>query len=121
MPCGEGFQHGGQHDPFEPVESPDIAGRQVVLDYAPVLGSVDCDYVVVAMVSQVVQVRGFSALEIRGALGLDHVQWDTQAYLAVRGANAAVDPSAEGYLLVGVLDGDLVTEESCRACAGVGD
>lgn len=66
------FEHRGQHDPFEPVQSPDVAGEQVVLDDAPVLGSVDTDDVVVGMAQQGVQVRGFAALEVGGTLFFDH-------------------------------------------------
>src|SRR5439155_1332690 len=50
--CGQRFQHRGFHDPAEPVETPDIAGEQVVLDDAPVLGPEGVDDRVVIMVVQ---------------------------------------------------------------------
>ena len=36
--AGQGLEHGGLHDPTQPVESKDITGKQVVLDEAPILG-----------------------------------------------------------------------------------
>src|SRR6266498_1603951 len=46
--AGQRLEHGGLHDPFQPVQSPDVAGRQVVLDESPILGPVRGDDGVVA-------------------------------------------------------------------------
>jgi hypothetical protein len=53
---------------------------------------------------------GFAEFAVRGTLGFDHVFGHAES-------DGAVDRSA----VVGVLDDDLVAEESRRACAGVGD
>ena len=37
------LEHGGFHDPTHSVEAPDVTGEQVVLDQAPVFGSVGAD------------------------------------------------------------------------------
>ncbi|WP_211231861.1 hypothetical protein [Amycolatopsis balhimycina] len=56
-----------------------------------------------------------AAAQVRGGLGLDHRQRDTEGDLPVDASVTA------GLLRVVVLDGDLVAEEPGRACAGVGD
>jgi hypothetical protein len=59
--------------------------------------------------------RGLSALHVRGAFGCDRRPGHPQA-------DDAVDRSAAaGELALVVPDGDLVAEEACRACVGVGD
>ena len=113
--AGQGLEHRGLHDPVQPVESADVTGQQVVLDDAPVLGPVGADDGVVVVVHQLGSARGFAALEVGGALGLDHRPGHAQP-------DRAVDrPLAAGDLVVVVLDGDLVAEEPRRAGAGVGD
>lgn len=64
----------------------------------------------VVVVDQTGPCLGFAELAVRGALGFDHVEGHAEA-------DDAVDCSA----VVGVLDGDLVAEESRRAGSGVGD
>ena len=93
----------------------DVAGQQVVLDDASVLGPVGADDGVVIGVHQLGPSLGFAALEVPGALGLDHRPGYAQGDDAVGG------PTAAGELAVAVLDGDLVAEELRRAGAGVGD
>ena len=51
---------------MQPVESIDVAGQQVVLDDAPVLGPVDADDVVVVLVDQVGPALGFAARQVGG-------------------------------------------------------
>jgi hypothetical protein len=70
---------------------------------------------VVAAVGQGLLLGGFAAPQVRGGLGLDHIPGDTEGDLTVNASTTA------GLLRVVVLDGDLVAEESGRACAGVGD
>lgn len=43
MLAGERLQQRGLHDPAQPVESPDVAGQQVVVDQSPVLGPIGGD------------------------------------------------------------------------------
>jgi hypothetical protein len=97
------------------VKSVDVPGQQVVLDNAPVDGPEGGDDGVVTAVVQGRLLGGFTASQVRGGLGLDHLPWDTEGDLAVD------MPVAAGLLRVVVLDGDLVAEEPGRACAGVGD
>ena len=52
---------------------------------------------------------------VEGAVGCDHIAGHAQRDRSVGRASAA------GELAVGVLDGDLVTEEPCRVGTGVGD
>ncbi|MGH3276001.1 MAG: hypothetical protein ACRDNZ_16955, partial [Streptosporangiaceae bacterium] len=59
--------------------------------------------------------RGFPALHIRGDFGPDHWQGHAEGDVAIDLA------AATGELVVGVPDDDLVTEEPCRAGAGMGD
>ena len=100
---------------MQPVESMDVAGEQVVLDDAPVLGPVAADDRVVLVVQQLGPTFGFSPRHVSGAFGLDHVARDAQPDTAVGLASAVGDD------LVGVLGGDLVAKEPRRAGAGVGD
>src|SRR3954470_3372348 len=58
----QGLEHGGFHDPAQPGQSPDVAGGQVVLDDAAVLGPVGRDDGVVIVVDQPGPMRGFTAL-----------------------------------------------------------
>ncbi len=104
------LEHGGRSDPFKPVQSPDVAGQQVVLDDAPVLGSVGADDLQVGEVHQLGPALGFAAREVGGAFGRDHRPRDAQP-------DSAVDLRA----VPAVLDGDLVAEESRRSGAAVGD
>ena len=67
VPVRERLEHGGLHDPFQPVESPDVGGQQVVLDDAPVLRPVGADDRVVVAVFQRGAGRGFAALQVGGA------------------------------------------------------
>jgi hypothetical protein len=113
--AGQRLEHGGLHHPFQPVESVDVTGQQVVLHQPPVLRAVGPDDRVVVLVDQRVAPLGFTALEEGDAPRRDHVAWHAQA-------DDAVDRTAPaGDLVVSVLNGDLVAEESCRACSGVGD
>jgi hypothetical protein len=97
------------------VKSVDVPGQQVVLDNAPIDGPEGGNDGVVTAVVQGRLLGGFTASQVRGGLGLDHLPGDTQGDLAV-------DTSVTtGLLRVVVLDGDLVAEEPGRACAGVGD
>ena len=111
----ERLEHGGLHDPFQPVQSPDVSGQQVVLDDAPVLRPVGADDRVVVAVFQRGAGRGFAALQVGGALGLDHRFRHAELDCAVEPAAAA------GYLAVVVGHGDLVAEEFRRLGAGVRD
>src|SRR5205823_14204947 len=64
------LEHGGLHDPAQPGQSPDVAGGQVVLDDASVLGPVGRDDGVVIVVDQPGPMRGFAALEVRAHLAV---------------------------------------------------
>ena len=97
------------------AEPPDVLGEQVVVDDAPVFGSVDPDDVVVVQVLEPGPVPGLAVLPVAGALGLDHVRRHPQRDLPVG------RPPAAGDLRVAVLDGDVVAEEPRRLGAGVGD
>ncbi len=63
---GQGLQHRGLHDPLQPGQSPHVACQQVVLDDAPVLGSIAGDDRVVVVVDQPGAFCGFAALDERG-------------------------------------------------------
>ena len=111
----QGLQHGRLGVPAQPVQPPDVLGKQVVVRDTPVFGPVGCHDVVVGQVLQDAPVPGFSPAPVPGALGRDHVPGHAQR-------DPAVDrPAAVGDLRAGVLDGDLVAEEPRRASAGVGD
>ena len=111
----QGLEHGGLHDPAQPMQPVDVPGEQVVLDDAPVDGPEGGDDRVVVPVGQGLLLGGLAAVQVRGALGLDHLEGHAQRDLPVDRA------TAPGGLAAVVLDGDLVAEESCRAGAGVGD
>nr|WP_322769708.1 hypothetical protein [Frankia sp. Cr1] len=55
------LEHGGSHDPLQPVEPVDIAGQQIVLGDAPEFGPVNPDDVVVGQVDKMGPTLGFSA------------------------------------------------------------
>lgn len=111
----KGLEHGCLHDPLQPVQPEDISGEQVVLDNAPVNGPERRHDRMIAAVDQGRPLRGVSAGEIRGALGFDHVPWDTESDLAVDSAVTAC------LLRVVVLGRDLVTEEPRCPGAGMSD
>ncbi|MCW8098930.1 hypothetical protein OOZ58_20460 [Streptomyces tauricus] len=113
--CGKGFEHGCLHNSLQPVQPEDISGKQVVLDNAPVYGPERCHDRMIAAVDQGRSLRGVSAGEVGGALGFDHVPWDTQSDLAVDSTVTA------SLLRVIVLGRDLVTEESGCPGAGMSD
>ena len=95
------LEHGGFHDPLQPVQPEDVSGKQVVLDHAPIDGTERRNNRMVAAVDQSLSLRGFAAGEIRSALGFDHVPGDTQGDLTV-------DPTVTASLLrVVELDCDL--------------
>ena len=100
---------------MQPVQSPDVAGQQVVLNDAPVLGTVAADDRVVLLVHQPGPSLGFSPSHVPGAFRLDHIGGHVQPDATV-GRSAA-----RGELAVVVPDGDLVAEEPRRAGAGMGD
>ena len=112
---GKGLEHGCLHDPLQPVQPEDISGEQVVLDDAPIYGPERRHDRMIATVDQGLPLRGVSAGEIRGALGFDHVPWDTESDLAVDSAVTAC------LLRVVVLGRDLVTEEPRCPGAGMSD
>jgi len=64
--AGQGLRQCGEHDPLHPVESPDVAGQQVVLDQAPVLGSERGHDLVIAVIDQPGPGLGFSPGKVRG-------------------------------------------------------
>ena len=66
------------HHPVQPVQSADVAGQQVVLDDAPVLGPVAADDRVVLLVHQLGPTLGFPPSHVPGAFGLDHIGGHTQ-------------------------------------------
>jgi hypothetical protein len=101
--------------PVQGVQPPDVLGEQVVVDDAPVLGSVDPDDVVVVEVLEPGPVPGFPLLPVAGALGLDHVRRHPQRNVPVGRA------AAPGSLRVAVLDDDVVAEEPRWLAAGAGD
>src|SRR5947209_19714820 len=82
----------------------DIAGEQVVLDDAPVLGPVAADDRVILVVQQLGPALGFSPRHVSGAFGLDHVARDAQPDTGF-GLSSAV-----GDYLVVVLVGDLISK-----------
>src|SRR5664279_4006561 len=98
---------------MQPAQSCDVAGEQVVLDDAPVLGPVDADDVVVVAVHKLGPVRGFAPLHVPSTLGLRHRSGHPYTDRVVDRASDSDD------LAVVVLDGDLVAEEPRRAGAGV--
>jgi hypothetical protein len=61
---GQGPEHRGPHDPFEPVQLVDITGEQVVLDEPPVLGPERGDDGVAAFADEVTAM-GWLALSPR--------------------------------------------------------
>jgi hypothetical protein len=89
-----------------------VAGQQVVLDDAPVVGPVGGDD---GAVQQSGPTRGLAALKVRGAIGLDPRGGHAESDLAVDVALAT------GGLPVVVRHGDFVAEESGHAGTGVGD
>ena len=100
---------------MQPVQSPHVAGQQVVLDDPPVFGPVDADDFVVVEVPPFGPTLGFAELKVGGALGLDHRDGHAER-------DDAVDRSAAAdEFVLSVLDGDLVAEEPRRACSGVRD
>ena len=101
--------------PAQGVQPPDVLGEQVVVDDAPVLGSVDPHDVVVVQVLEPGPVPRFAVVPVAGALGRDHVRRHPQRDLPVD------RPAAPGEFRVAVLDGDVVAEEPRRLGAGVGD
>ena len=111
----EGLQHRRLHDPAQPVQTVDVIGQQVVLDYSPVLRSVDGDDGIIVHVHHPGPARGFPALRIGCALGLDHVSGHPEP------DGRIARPLAPGYRLVILLNGDLVAEEPCRAGTRVGN
>ena len=70
--AGQRLEQRGQHHPVQPVQSPDVAGQQVVLDDAPVLGTVATDDRVVLLVHQSGPLIGFAPSHVPGAFCLDH-------------------------------------------------
>lgn len=91
------------------MQPEDISGKQVVLDDTPIDGPEGRHDRVIAAVDQGRLLRGFSAIGVGGALGFDHVPWDTECYLAV-------DPTVTaGLLRVVVLGRDLVAERNLAA------
>jgi hypothetical protein len=91
---------------LEGAEPPGVLGGQVVVDDAPVFGSVDRDDVVVVHVLEFRPVPRFAVLPVAGALGPDHVRRRLQR-------DPPVDlPAAGEELGVGVLDRDVVAEEA---------
>src|SRR3954471_19440957 len=99
---GQRLEHRDLCGPAQSVQRADVVGEQVVLDHAAVLGPVDLDDVVVVAAGQRGAARGFAALEIPGARGLDYRRWHAQADLAVDRAPATSE------LMSIVLDGDVV-------------
>ncbi len=71
--AGQRLEHGGLHHPFQPVQSVDVSGGQVVLHQSPVLRPVGPDDRVVVFVDHLVASLGFTELEERAAFGLDHI------------------------------------------------
>jgi len=59
-------QHRGLHDPLQPGESEDVAGHQVVLDDAAVLGPVGAEDDVIVLIQQFGPTRGFAAASCTG-------------------------------------------------------
>jgi hypothetical protein len=105
----------GDHHPAQLAQPVDVAGQQVVLDDAAVLGAVLADDRVVLLVHQLGPSLGFAPLHVPRAFGRDHLPGHAQP-------DPAVDrPAASGELSIVVLDDDLVAEEPRRAGAGVGD
>src|SRR6266508_3381476 len=64
----QGFEHGGLHDPAQPVKSVDVSGQQVVLDDAPVDGPEGGHDGVVVAVGQGLLLGGFAAVQVGGTL-----------------------------------------------------
>ena len=114
MLCCQGLQHRGLGIPAKPVETPDVVGKQVVLDDAPVLGPVGLDDVIVVKVLHGRPVPRLAVTQVGGTLGLDHVERHPQPDLAV-GRSAAI-----GDLAVTVLHDDLVAEIPRRMSCGRG-
>ena len=69
----------------------------------------------VVVVDQVGPHLGFAELQVRGALGRDHVPWHAQRDAAIG------RPPAVGELAVVVVDGDLIAEVTGRTGAAVSD
>ncbi len=90
-----------------------VPGGKVVVHDAPVFSSVDPHDIVVVQVLEPRPVPGFSLLPVRGALCLDHVLRDHQRDLTVDHTAAVCE------LSVAMLNSDLISEESCRAGAGM--
>ena len=82
---GKRFQHRRLGGPTQSFESPDVGGKQVVLDDAPVFGPVGVDDVVVVEVLQGTAMRGFAAPQVGAHL----------AVITSRGTRSAIIPLAD--------------------------
>jgi len=100
---------------MQPAQSRDVAGHQVVLDDASVLGSVAGDDGMVIKVRQLSAPHGLAVMHVPGTLGLDHRPGHLQPRESIGRATAI------GQEAVGVLGDDLVAEEPRPLAAGVGD
>jgi hypothetical protein len=112
---GQRLEHGGLHNPAEPLESEEIPGEQVVLDIAPVLGSEFRDDGEVVVMDHRMPGGGFAARAVQGTFGVDDVFGHAQPYCAVD------RPTTSGDLRVAVLGQEIIAKEPRPPGLGVRD